>query len=151
MNPFLTSLCRPIFIIVQIDSLKSSFIRVYYIVIDSAPIIISMLTTVFVFAFVGERMFLGTLQGTQNFYNYKESWLNMFILMTTANFPDIMLPAYNRNRIWCFVVLIMQWWNALGTEFIVIEMLSAWNPQFRSIFTLPLPTVLLVSCNSFIC
>ena len=106
MNPFLTSLCRPIFIVVQIDSLKSSFIRVYYIVIDSAPIIISMLTTVFVFAFVGERMFLGTLQGTQNFYNYKESWLNMFILMTTANFPDIMLPAYNRNRIWCIFFII---------------------------------------------
>ena len=30
----------------------------------------------------------------------------MFILMTTANFPDIMLPAYNRNRIWCIFFII---------------------------------------------
>lgn len=106
MNPFVTSLCRPAFIIVQVDSLKNSFARIYYVVIDSVPIIVSMLTTVTAFAFVGERMFLGTLQGTQYFYNFKESWINMFILMTTANFPDIMLPAYHRKRIWCIFFII---------------------------------------------
>jgi hypothetical protein len=71
------------------------------VVIDSLPIILCMLTTVTVFAFVAERMFIGTLAGTQYFPNYMESWLNMFILMTTANFPDVMLPAYEKNRLYC--------------------------------------------------
>jgi len=65
-----------------------------------------MLTTVTCFAFVGERMFIGTLEGTQYFYNFKESWINMFILMTTANFPDVMLPAYEKNRLWCIFFII---------------------------------------------
>ena len=26
---------------------------------------------------------------------------NMFICLTTANFPDVMLPAYNENRFYC--------------------------------------------------
>ena len=109
MNPILTSLCRPVFIVLQVDSLKNTFTRVYYIIIDSAPIIVCMLTTVFIFAFIGERMFLGTLEGTQNFYNFKESFLSMFILMTTANFPDVMLPAYNRSREWSifFIIYVM--------------------------------------------
>lgn len=30
--------------------------------------------------------------------NYEETFFHLFVLMTTANFPDIMLPAYNYNR-----------------------------------------------------
>ena len=106
MNPFLTDLLRPAFIIVQVDSLRDSFERLYFVVKDSGPIMLVMLTNVTFFAFLGERMFIGTLEGATYFFSFKESWANMFILMTTTNFPDVMLPAYKKNRIWCLFFII---------------------------------------------
>ena len=106
MNPFLTNLLRPAFIIVQVDSLRDSFERLYYVVKDSGPIVLYMLANVTFFAFLGERMFIGTLEGATYFFSFKESWANMFILMTTCNFPDVMLPAYKKDRIWCLFFVI---------------------------------------------
>ena len=35
------------------------------------------------------------------FDNVANSYYNMLILLTTANFPDVMLPAYNVSFFWC--------------------------------------------------
>ena len=32
--------------------------------------------------------------------NFGDSFFNMFVLMTTSNYPDIMLPAYGENRLY---------------------------------------------------
>ena len=42
------------------------------------------------------------------FWERKESFYNMLILVTTANFPDIMLPSYEYHWIYClFFVLFL--------------------------------------------
>ena len=46
-------------------------------------------------------MFSGTVQGVQYFDNTNDSFYRMFVLLTTANFPDIMLPAYGMNPFYC--------------------------------------------------
>ena len=63
--------------------------------------VVVILAFVYFFAFVGMRIFAGTVEGTRNFSTLPESFWNMFVLLTTANFPDIMLPAYYINRYMC--------------------------------------------------
>jgi len=38
-----------------------------------------------------EGQFINT---TKYFDNYLDAFFNLFVLMTTANYPDVMLPAY---------------------------------------------------------
>lgn len=33
--------------------------------------------------------------------NYFDSLFNMIILLTTSNYPDVMLPAYQADRLMC--------------------------------------------------
>ena len=40
------------------------------------------------------------MEGFLYFENVSISYYNMLILLTTANFPDVMLPAYNVNFFW---------------------------------------------------
>ena len=49
-------------------------------------------------SFLGQRLFSGTIEGVQYFNTYIYSCFNMLVLLTTANFPDIMLPAYEKSR-----------------------------------------------------
>jgi hypothetical protein len=45
--------------------------------------------------------FIDTPETDKYFVNFEETFFNLFVLMTTTNFPDIMLPAYKNNR-WSF-------------------------------------------------
>ena len=37
--------------------------------------------------------------------DFSTTFFNLFVLMTTANFPDVMLPAYKSNR--CSVIFFI--------------------------------------------
>ena len=45
-------------------------------------------------SWVGFMLFKGSPQGVQYFVSLPETCWQMFILLTTANYPDVMLPAY---------------------------------------------------------
>ncbi|XP_046858166.1 two pore channel protein 1-like [Xenia sp. Carnegie-2017] len=42
--------------------------------------------------------FFSTNEDDPNFSTIHESFINLFILVTTANFPDVMMPAYHKNK-----------------------------------------------------
>ena len=46
------------------------------------------------FAWVGHRLFKGTPEGIIDFQTLGEAAHGILVLMTTANFPNFMLPAY---------------------------------------------------------
>lgn len=48
------------------------------------------------FGYMGKKLFMGTIEGSQYFPNFGESCFNLLVLLTTANFPDVMLPAYEQ-------------------------------------------------------
>ena len=52
---------------------------------------------VLLFAILGFFYFSESYEGVEYFSGLKETYFNLIILMTTANFPDVMLPAYNVN------------------------------------------------------
>ena len=43
-------------------------------------------------------MFVATDEGKQNFPNLVEALWTLWICVTTANYPDVMMPGYNENR-----------------------------------------------------
>jgi Ion transport protein len=58
---------------------------------------------------LGFRIFRGTVEGSQYFSDYVDSSFNMLVLLTTSNYPDIMLPAYEYSRLTSlfFVIYLM--------------------------------------------
>ena len=58
--------------------------------------VIFILIYVFYFAWMGNRLFSGTIEGVENFSTLNDSFFYMFVLLTTSNFPDIMLPSYGQ-------------------------------------------------------
>ena len=67
-------------------------------IVGSLPMVIFILLFVFYFAWMGNRLFSGTIEGVENFSTLDDSFFFMFVLLTTSNFPDIMLPAYGQQR-----------------------------------------------------
>jgi uncharacterized membrane protein (DUF106 family) len=68
--------------------------RYLLVIKDSIPMVIFIMIYILYFAWMGQRLFSGTLEGVQYFGQIGDSFFNMLVLMTTSNFPDIMLPAY---------------------------------------------------------
>ena len=48
------------------------------------------------------ELFIGSIEGNTNYLNLTTSLWNMLILITTSNYPDIMLPSYSVNGAWFF-------------------------------------------------
>lgn len=43
--------------------------------------------------------FYGSSEGKQHFPNIIDAMWTLWIAVTTANYPDVMMPAYNENRL----------------------------------------------------
>ena len=63
--------------------------------------------------------------------NLGDSFFEMMVLMTTSNFPDVMLPAYQRNRVYSlfFVIYLL-----VGMFIILNLMLAIIYSNFKSLF-----------------
>ena len=60
---------------------------------------LSMLAIVVVFyAWFGVVIFYDTEQGSETFPNLPEAIWTLWICVTTANYPDVMMPSYNQHR-----------------------------------------------------
>ena len=51
------------------------------------------------YAWLGVVMFYGSAEGKEQFPNLIEAMWTLWICVTTANYPDVMMPAYNTNRV----------------------------------------------------
>ena len=69
-----------------------------FVMIDSISMILFIIFYVLFFGLLGVRIFKGSVEGSQYFPTYVDGAFNMLVLLTTANSPDIMLPAYEQHR-----------------------------------------------------
>jgi len=92
--PWLSAFIRPLYLVVITRLIREYVIRYMLVMRDTLPMVVFILIYILFFSWMGERIFSGTLEGVQYFGSFPDAFFNMFILMTTSNFPDIMLPAY---------------------------------------------------------
>lgn len=104
--PWIASLVRP-FILIERNTKIRRFAARYFLVMESSfPMVIMIIFYVLYFSFMGERLFSDTIEGANSFYNISYSFSSMFVLITTSNFPNVMLPSYNELRSFCLFFLI---------------------------------------------
>jgi len=81
-------------------------VRFMHVLIDCSKMIAFLAIYVLFFALLGRRLFNGSVEGVQYFPDFVTSAFSMLVLLTTSNSPDIMLPAYQENRIYCLFFII---------------------------------------------
>jgi hypothetical protein len=80
------------------------------------------------FAMVGMILFAGSAEGIAYYDTMQTSLWNMVILLTTTNFPDMMLPAYCNNRLYALYFVIFY---LLGLFFLYKLVLATFYNNYR--------------------
>lgn len=98
--PWGCAFARPFILLAQFRTLRQYMVRYVKVMFDSMPMGIFIFGYVIYYSWMGQKLFAGTLQGVLYMEDFGDSFFNMFVLMTTSNYPDIMLPAYGENRLY---------------------------------------------------
>ena len=89
---------KPFLFVVFVRSVREAWKRVLLVMWDSKDILLMLAAYIVFFGWAGYRIFKGSLEGEAYFPTLSDGLFNMLVLMTTTNHPDVMLPAYQRNR-----------------------------------------------------
>lgn len=75
---------------------------VFTLIVDRSQDVFNILFLLFIiavfYAWFGVVMFVDTEEGRQMFPNFIEALWTLWTSITTANYPDVMMPGYNHNR-----------------------------------------------------
>eukprot|EP00538_Stauroneis_constricta_P004156 CAMPEP_0119569620 /NCGR_PEP_ID=MMETSP1352-20130426/42192_1 /TAXON_ID=265584 /ORGANISM="Stauroneis constricta, Strain CCMP1120" /LENGTH=871 /DNA_ID=CAMNT_0007619201 /DNA_START=149 /DNA_END=2764 /DNA_ORIENTATION=+ len=81
------------------DSFQREF-RTFLRMIPEIVYILALLSLLlFFYAWFGTVIFYGSAQGKDNFPNLLESTWTLWQMVTTVNYPDVMMTAYNESRL----------------------------------------------------
>ncbi|GFR69062.1 two pore calcium channel protein 1 [Elysia marginata] len=112
-RPIRWSRClRPLFIINFPDGkqIRRAFRNIRRTVPDILNVLILFLLSVLLFALLALKLFyrrdMVYPDGSPYFADYFDSIWDLYVLVTTANNPDVMMPAYNKNN-WFAVFFIV--------------------------------------------
>lgn len=96
--PYINAFIRPLLFTLSVRSVKSFWRRYLSVMNGSLSMVVFIGIYVFYFAWMGNRLFAGTIEGVENFSTLNDSFFYMFVLLTTSNYPDVMLPSYGQQR-----------------------------------------------------
>ena len=99
------------------------------VVYDSKAILMLMVGYVLFFGWVGVRLFRGTIEGEKYFTSLWDGIFNLMVLLTTANFPDIMLPAYKSNQAYSLFFII---YLIMGVFFMMNLILATFYSNYKN-------------------
>ncbi|XP_063769368.1 two pore channel protein 1 isoform X1 [Pseudophryne corroboree] len=102
-----TRALRPIFLVDcrYCGAVRRNLRQIFQSLPPFIDILILLLFFMVIFAILGFHLF--SLNPSDPYFNTLEnSLVSLFVLLTTANFPDVMMPAYSRNR-WSCVFFIV--------------------------------------------
>jgi hypothetical protein len=98
---WVSSILRPIYLLLSIRMLRETMTSYLGVIYDTLPMVSLIVIFILYYSWLGQRIFSGTLEGVTYYSSFSDSVWNMLVLMTTSNFPDVMLPAYHKSRMAC--------------------------------------------------
>ena len=107
--PYIANLMRVVILLTFADGLRSATLSLFSDLWDSLAILITIFTYILVFVLTVYYFYRPTFEGITNFGSIRDAYRNMTILFTTANYPDIFLPAQR-----------MSFWNAFLFMFFML-------------------------------
>ncbi|XP_077456345.1 two pore channel protein 1 isoform X1 [Stigmatopora argus] len=102
-----TRALRPIFLVDcrYCGAVRRNLRQIFQSLPPFIDILLLLLFFMVIFAILGFCLF-STNASDPNFNTLENSMVSLFVLLTTANFPDVMMPAYSKNR-WSCVFFIV--------------------------------------------
>lgn len=106
---YVAAMIRPFLLLTQFRVLRNNFYKFLVVLLQALPMFLFILIFVVYYSWMLNRMFSGTVQGVQYFDGFGNGFYSMLVLMTTANYPDVMLPAYQLSCFNClfFIVFLL--------------------------------------------
>ena len=126
---FVAKFVRLIRISLSIRSLREAIIRILLVIYDAKEIFMLIILYLIFFSWGGFMLFKGTPQEYAYFGSLSETIWNLSILLTTSNFPDVMLPAYQMNTAYTlfFILFIL-----VGVYFLLNVLLAVFYSNYQS-------------------
>ena len=90
-------LLRPFVLMIFFSALRRNIKEFFKDFLNALTILMTMFIWIGIYSMVGFYLFRYTLSGVVFFDSFNSSYVSMLTLLTTANFPDVMLPSYHRN------------------------------------------------------
>ena len=102
---------RPAFIICSEEkqSIRRAFRNIYTTVPDILSVLLLLISSILLFGLMAMKLFgKRDMPGAPDYYfkNYWDSFYDLYVLMTTANSPDVYMPAYNDNDGWMIFFMV---------------------------------------------
>lgn len=107
--PYVNNLCRPWVCVIFFGSIRQNLKSVVYDFKDSIIVLACIFIYICYFSAIGFFILEGTSQGFSDFDSFGDTYYQLTVLITTSNFPDVMLQAYNTSTAYTifFVVFVM--------------------------------------------
>ena len=96
---------RPYSLVFFLKPIRLAMYTIIKMLRSLAEILALILFIMCIYALVSYLLFLDTREGHLYMSSYWHSFLSFYILMTTANFPDVMMPAYEENHWTCIIFI----------------------------------------------
>jgi len=105
----LSVLCRPFAFLACTKKLRQGFSHILISVPGFFIVLVSLAICVFVGVWSGMILFSRTPEGNSYFYAWRQGFAQMWILFTTNNTPNVIMPAINANRayFWFFLFYVL--------------------------------------------
>ena len=104
-HPYFADCMRIVVLLCMSQSLRQRCMSLISDLKDSFAILVTIFSYIMLFVLTVYYFYRPTFEGIMSFNTLKDTYRNMTVLFTTANFPDIFLPAMNINYFNAFLFM----------------------------------------------